>query len=115
MHTQPAPTFGTRRPVYALLAANTISQIGNAFTFMAIPWFVLATTDSAGMAGVTVATGTLPVVIAGIFGGAVVDRLGYRRTSVISDLASGVTVLLIPLLYQTVGLAFWQLLALVFL
>ncbi|MGH2532561.1 MAG: MFS transporter [Thermomicrobiales bacterium] len=104
-----------RRPLYALLAANLISQIGNSLAFMAIPWFVLETTGSASLAGVTVATGTLPVVIAGIFGGAVVDRLGYRRASVVSDLASGITVLLIPLLHQTTGLVFWQLLVLVFL
>ena len=50
-----------------------------------------------------------------MLGGAVVDRLGYRRTSIISDVASGLTTLLIPLLYTTVGLPFWQLLGLVFL
>jgi len=44
-----------------------------------------------------------------------VDRLGYKRTSIIADLASGVTVALIPLLYLTVGLEFWQLMVLVFL
>src|SRR5438067_7231636 len=44
-----------------------------------------------------------------------VDLFGYKRTSVIGDVASGLTVSLIPLLYATVGLAFWQLLALVFL
>ena len=103
------------RPIVALLAANTISQIGNTFSTLAIPWFVLATTGSAGQTGLTVAVGTLPVIVVGIFGGAVVDRLGYRASSIVSDVASGVTTLLIPLLYLTVGLAFWQLLALVFL
>ncbi|MGH2559971.1 MAG: MFS transporter [Thermomicrobiales bacterium] len=114
MNALSASTHGTRRPIYALLAANTISQIGNSLTFMAIPWFVLATTGSASRAGVTVAMGTVPMIIAGVFGGAVVDRLGYRRASILSDLASGISVLLIPLLYQTIGLAFWQLLVLVF-
>lgn len=104
-----------RRPVVALLTANTVSQIGNTFSALAIPWFVLATTGSAGLTGLTVAVGTLPVIIVGIFGGAIVDRLGYRTSSVVSDIASGVTTLLIPLLYLTVGLAFWQLLTLVFL
>lgn len=104
-----------RRPVVALLVANTVSQLGNTFSALAIPWFVLATTGSAGLTGLTVAVGTLPVIVAGIFGGVVVDRLGYRTASVVSDIASGLTTLLIPLLYLTVGLAFWQLLALVFL
>jgi MFS family permease len=107
---------GTRQlPLLALLGANVVSQIGNALTFIAIPWFVLTTTGSASQTGIAVAAGAFPVIIAGIFGGAVVDQLGYKRASVVSDLASGVTTLLIPLLSQTVGLAFWQLLALVFL
>src|SRR5436853_6337812 len=49
------------------------------------------------------------------FGSTIIDRLGYKRTSVIGDIASCITVMLIPLLYSTIGLAFWQLLALVFL
>ena len=102
-------------PLLALLGANVISQIGNALTFIAIPWFVLTTTGSSSQAGITVAAGAFPVIIAGVFGGAVVDHLGYKRASIVSDLASGVTTLLIPLLAQTIGLAFWQLLALVFL
>ncbi len=118
-HIQPGtdPSTSTRQsgPLYALLTANVISQIGNTMAMLAIPWFVLTTTGSASSTAVTVAVGTLPVVISGIFGGAFVDRLGYKLSSVISDLASGLTVLLIPLLHQTVGIAFWQLLVLVFL
>jgi MFS family permease len=57
----------------------------------------------------------LPVVLAGFLGGTLIDRLGYKRTSIIADLASGVTVALIPLLHFTVGLRFWQLMLLVFL
>ena len=56
----------------------------------------------------------LPVILAGFFGGTLIDRLGFKRTSIISDLASGVTTALIPLLYLTVGLEFWQLMILVF-
>lgn len=104
-----------RLPIIALLAANGISYIGNSITLIAIPWFVLQTTGSATKTGISGAVTVLPVVIAGILGGALVDRIGFKRTSVISDLASGITVALIPLLHQTVGLAFWQLLLLVFL
>lgn len=104
-----------RKPVVALLVANAISQFGNTFTTLAIPWFVLATTGSASQTGITVAVGTVPHIVVGIFGGAIVDRLGYKQSSIISDILSGISVLMIPLLYQTVGLAFWQLLVLVFL
>ncbi|HEV2528841.1 MAG TPA: MFS transporter [Thermomicrobiales bacterium] len=113
--TTPSPDVHDRRPLITLLVANTISQLGNSFAFLAIPWFVLATTDSAAQVGLTVAVVSVPAIVVGLLGGAVVDRLGYRQTSIVSDIASGVTTLLIPLLYFTVGLPFWGLLTLVFL
>src|SRR5687768_3709995 len=100
----------TTHPLIALLAANGISQMGNMLSALAIPWFVLTTTGSASSTAITVAVGTIPVVIAGIFGGAFVDRLGFRPASIISDLASGITSLLIPILHLTIGIEFWQLL-----
>jgi MFS family permease len=97
------------------LAANAVSLTGNVFTLIAIPWFVLQTTGSASQTGLTSAVAALPFIIAGLFGGTLVDRVGFRRMSVISDLASSTTTAMIPLLYVTVGLDFWQLLVLVFL
>lgn len=102
-------------PLYSLFLANAISLVGNVITMIAIPWFVLQTTGSAAKTGITGFFSILPVVLAGFLGGAIVDRLGYKRTSIISDLASGVTVALIPILHFTIGLEFWQLMALVFL
>jgi len=102
-------------PIYSLFTANAISLVGNVLSAIAIPWFVLQTTGSATQTGITGFFNVLPVVLAGFFGGTLVDRLGYKRTSIIADLASGVTVALIPLLYLTVGLQFWQLMVLVFL
>lgn len=106
----------TRRlPLYGLFAANLISRVGNNLTNIAIPWFVLATTGSAAKTGLVAAAGILPIIITGILGGPLIDRLGYKRMSVVSDVASGLNVALIPLLYTTVGLPFWALLVLVLL
>src|SRR5215210_4498026 len=102
-------------PIISLFTANAISLIGNVLSAIAIPWFVLQTTGSATQTGITGFFTVLPVVLAGLFGGTLVDRLGYKRTSIIADIASGITTALIPLLYFTVGLEFWQLMALVFL
>ena len=101
-------------PIYALFTANAISLVGNVLSAIAIPWFVLQTTGSATRTGITGFFNVLPVVLAGFFGGTLVDRLGYKRTSIIADIASGITTALIPLLYFTVGLEFWQLMVLVF-
>ena len=109
------PTSHNSIPLYSLFIANAISLVGNVFSLIAIPWFVLQTTGSATQTGITGFFTILPVVLAGFLGGTLIDRLGYKRTSIIADYASGITTALIPLLYATVGLEFWQLLVLVFL
>ncbi|HEX7737556.1 MAG TPA: MFS transporter [Ktedonobacteraceae bacterium] len=103
-----------RWPAYALFLGNTISYMGDIMSFLAIPWFVLQTTGSVEKAGITGFFSALPMVVSAFLGSVLVDRLGYKRTSVIGDVLCGLTALLIPLLYHTVGLAFWQMLALVF-
>ena len=110
-------TTGPRRraPILALLGANAVSETGNVLAFVAIPWFVLQTTGSAAKTGLTGAAFLLAAVVAGVFGGPVLDRIGFKRASIFADLAGAVTVALIPLLYYTVGLLFWQLLVLAFL
>lgn len=103
-----------RRPLYALYVADSISLAGNAVAQLAIPWFVLVTTGSAGLTALAVFFNFLPIVLATFFGGVVVDRLGFRTTSVVADLASAAAVAAIPLLHTTVGIELWQLMTLVF-
>jgi len=104
-----------RTPITSLTIAGIVSLTGSMLTSVAIPWFVLQTTNSAAKTGLTGVFATLPYIIGGIFGGTLVDRLGFKRMSVLADLTSGATIALIPLLYHTEGIAFWQLLALTFL
>ena len=98
-----------------MLVANAVSLTGDALAAVAIPWFVLETTGSADKAGLSGGVAVLPALLAGILGGTFVDRHGPKRASVAADVVGGTAVLLIPLLYATVGLAFWQLLVLVLL
>ena len=111
LQTHPAQ----RVPLVALYTANVISAIGDILMILAVPWFVLQTTGSVARTGITAFFTTASVALSALLGSAVVDRLGFRRASVVSDLASAAGVALIPLLYVTVGLPFWALLALVFL
>ena len=103
-----------RMPLLALFTANAISLTGSALTLIAVPWFVLQTTGSPAKTGITAFCEFTATVLAAFFGGALVDRVGHRRASIAADLSSGGAIALIPALYYTVGLAFWQLLALVF-
>jgi MFS family permease len=103
-----------RAPLLALYVADSISLVGNVVAQLAIPWFVLIDTGSPTLTGLAVFFNFLPVVLAGFFGGVIVDRLGFRTTSVVADLASAGAVAAIPLLHSTVGIELWQLMALVF-
>jgi MFS family permease len=103
-----------QRPLYALYGANLISYVGDMMMFLAVPWFVLQTTGSVVRTGITAFFTTGSIAVAALLGSAVVGRLGFKRASVVSDLASCIAVALIPLLYATIGLPFWALLALVF-
>ena len=103
-----------RAPLYALYTADTISLAGNAVAQLAIPWYVLVTTGSATLTALAVFFNFVPIVLAGFFGGVVVDRLGFRATSIVADLASAGAVAAIPLLESTVGIELWQLMVLVF-
>jgi MFS family permease len=104
-----------RMPLYALYVSNVVSAVGDVLMFLAVPWFVLQTTGSVVQTGLAAFFTTASVAISALFGSAIIDHLGFRRASVVSDLASAAGVALIPLLYETIGLPFWALLLLVFL
>ncbi|MFF9321149.1 MFS transporter [Streptomyces sp. NPDC014735] len=102
----------SRIPLAAVLSANSISTAGTSLTMIAVPWFVLETTGSAGRAGVVAFCATLPIIVSALIGGPVIDRLGRRRVSVASDLVCGLAVAAVPLLHRTGLLTFWMLCAL---
>lgn len=104
-----------RWPVYWMLIANLISNLGNNITMLAIPWFVLETTGSAGKMGLVAAATIAPMVISTFVGGTLTDRMSHRQLAVLADVLSGLTVAAIPALYFTNGLDIYTLMALVFL
>ena len=112
---EPAKTPAIDRlPFYSLVTANVISQLGNSITNLAVIWYVIETTGSAANAGFAGFFTLLPMVIATFFGGALVDRFGRKWMSIVSDWASAVTIIMIPLLHETVGLPLWALFGLIF-
>lgn len=104
-----------RAPLFATFTAAFFSLGGNAIALVALPIIALQQTGSPLAAGVVGVFATVPLVIGGAFGGVLVDRFGYRASSIAADLASAATVLAIPVLHATVGLPFGVMLALVFL
>lgn len=116
MTTTTDPSTPRRRmPLFATFAAAFFSLGGNAIALVSLPIIALQQTGSPLAAGVVGVFATVPLVIGGAFGGVLVDRFGYRASSIAADLASAAAVLAIPLLHATVGLPFGVMLALVFL
>ncbi|HYH35516.1 MAG TPA: MFS transporter [Nocardioides sp.] len=109
------PSDQRRGPLYALIAANAVSQLGNVVAVVAVPWYVLETTGSAALTGVSAFATTLPLAVGALVGGPVVQRLGTRRASVTGDLGAALFLAAIPLADLWNVLTFPVLCALVFL
>ena len=82
---------------------------------IALPWFVLQATGSPGLTALTGFASLVPLVIGGVLGGAIVDRFGFRPVSIAADIASGVTIAVIPLLALAGALEIWHVVVLAFL
>lgn len=102
------------RPLRALLFAEVISTTGAQMTWLALPWFVLATTGSASRMGFVLAAEALGVAVCGLPGGQLSARIGARRTLVFVNAIAGPLILAVPLLHWAGLLTFGLLLAIVF-
>jgi MFS family permease len=91
-------------PFVFLEAAVVASGAGNGIAAVAIPWLILERTGSAAAAGLVGAATALPLLLSALFSGAVVDTLGQRRTSMLSDVLSAVSVAAIPVADLVFGL-----------
>lgn len=95
------------------LTADAISLAGTRLSQIAVPWLVLTSTGSAARTGIVAFAEMAPLVVAQVLGGPWIDRAGPRRVAITVDVASGVAVALVPLLYAAGWLHFGPLLGLV--
>jgi MFS family permease len=102
------------RRILALLCAETVSTSGSEMTWLAVPWFVLATTGSPTRMGFVVAAGVAGAALFGLPGGALLARVGARPTMLIADACRAPLVLAVPVLHWTGALSYPLLLAIVF-
>ncbi len=105
-------TAVTRLPLLQLEAATVLSGAGNGAALVVLPWIALELTGSAGSAGLLAAATAVPLLASSLVSGTVVDTLGRRRTSVVSDLMSAASVAAIPVVAHVAGLDMRWLIAL---
>ena len=102
------------RSLLGLIAAELVSLTGSAMTFVALPWFVLATTGSTAKMGWVLGAEMLPIGLFGVPSGSLIARLGAKRTMLLSDAARGPLLLVLPILHWTGHLTFPALVATAF-
>ncbi|MGH3935120.1 MAG: MFS transporter [Pseudonocardiaceae bacterium] len=86
------------------LLSHALSLLGNSVAAVALPWLVLVRTGDAAVAGLIAAVSALPILVAAVAGGLLIDRVGRRRTSIGADIASAACVAALPLVDQISGL-----------
>jgi predicted MFS family arabinose efflux permease len=94
------------RRLLALLVAETVSTTGAQMTWLALPWFVLTTTGSATRTSIVLVAEIVGLALLGLPGGAMLARLGARRTMIVCDSVRAPVVALIPVLYWAGALSF---------
>jgi MFS family permease len=102
------------RSLLGVLTAELVSLTGTSMTFVALPWFVLATTGSAAKTGWVLAAELAPFGVFGILAGSLVARLGAKRSMLLADAARGPLMTLVPILWWTHHLSFAALLGATF-
>jgi hypothetical protein len=65
--------------------AGAVSQLGDAFQFVALMWFAIATGGPLGVIAVRIGN-SLPALLFGLHGGIAADRWDRRRTMIAADL-----------------------------
>jgi predicted MFS family arabinose efflux permease len=99
------------RPLRALLGAEIISTSGGLMTWVALPWFVLTTTGSPSRMTLVIAAELIGLALTGLPSGALLQRLGARRSMLLADATRGPLMLLVPLLHWSGHLSYPMLLA----
>ncbi|MFM7210680.1 MAG: MFS transporter, partial [Actinomycetota bacterium] len=84
-------------PIGLLQVTNLLSGMSNGVVTIAVPWLVLARTDSVAAAGLVVAISALPGFLAAPLSGWAVDHFGRRIVSIVSDILSAISVAAIPI------------------
>ncbi|AQP46152.1 MFS transporter [Tessaracoccus flavus] len=85
--TRPLQTPDFRR----LWVANIVTVIGAQLTVVAVPAQIYAITGSSGMVGLTGLFGLVPLIVFGLWGGALADHMDRRRLLAITTLGLIVT------------------------
>ncbi|MGP5343323.1 MFS transporter [Corynebacterium casei] len=90
--------------VWVYLSSAGMSALGYSVAGIVWPWIVLERTGDPAAAGLVAAAVAVPSVLFAFLGGYLIDTVGRKPMSVISDIISGLSVAGVVLVDQTLGL-----------
>jgi MFS transporter, DHA3 family, macrolide efflux protein len=93
-----------------LLQGQLISIFGDTVYDMALRFWILAKTGSIVLMGVLMATAVLPKIFISPFAGTFIDRHDRKKILIITDLISGITILLIGIATMIGFIQIWMIL-----
>jgi len=99
------------RAFATIWAGQAVSLFGDALYRMTLIWLVQEITGSALATSMVMMFSLLPVVVFGLFSGALVDMLDRKRIMIWADLLRAGVVMVVPLLLWSGGLEYWHLCA----
>jgi len=112
LKVRPQHTLG--RDFWLYFSGQLISQVGSSFTLFALPLLVFKLTHSATNLALTTASNLLPYLLFGLVLGAMVDRVNRKRMMLLTDVARGCVILVLPLLALSGSLQVWVIYAVAF-
>ena len=93
-------------PYLLVELSNITSVISGSMVFIALPWLALEITGSAASAGALVALTSIPGIFFGPILGTLIDRIGRRISGFISEVLTALTILLIPVVHNSIEITF---------
>ena len=97
------PTLRHNRDFIAVLLGHSVSALGDAVSFTAIPLLVLLLTGSGLAMGIVGVLQTVPDLVVGVIAGVYADRWDRRRIMILADLGRAILTALVPLSYLLGG------------
>lgn len=92
------------RSFWLLTGSTALSNAGNTFLYLAVPWALIDSTGSSTLAVLSLAAQTVPYLTAP-FLGPYIDRYSHRTLFAASEIVQGVCVALVPLLLALQNIA----------
>lgn len=89
---------GLGRDFWLYFSSQLISQVGSSFTLFALPLLVFELTHSPTNLAITTVTEFVPYLLFGLILGALVDRIDRKRMMLVTDVARGLVIIVLPAL-----------------